>query len=151
MYIESLSVAPIKLAVSFTPAPWHARGSGSSDATQDSGPASRGMVRVVLSLADIEGAWITLKALNMQHPLLGPEDLLQKVVAHYSRWVLLVHRTLGLRAEDWCCSWPTLRVTSPNLTMDQPQGGEYAAPAAGPRGFAAESGCTLLQVGGASG
>ena len=62
----------------------------------------------MLSLADIEGAWITLKALGLQHPLMGPEDLLQKVVAHYYRWVLLAHRTLGLRAQEWCCTWPTL-------------------------------------------
>lgn len=42
-------------------------------------------MRLLLSLVNIEGAWVTLKPLALQHPLLAPGDLVQVLTAHYTR------------------------------------------------------------------
>lgn len=131
LYIDSLSISRIRLALSFTPAPWRLRtgsegaAAGSSSAqrlssssahgpygaasasraarrravtlaarhsgvvlggssAEHAGSSSRGaaagggsstMVRLLLSLAHLEGTWLTLKPLTLRHPLLAPDGL----------------------------------------------------------------------------
>lgn len=54
-------------------------------AGSDAGAADGAAVRLLLSLVNIEGAWVTLKPLALQHPLLAPGDLVQVLTAHYTR------------------------------------------------------------------
>jgi hypothetical protein len=44
-----------------------------------------GMLRVLLSLAQMEGAWVQLQPLQLNHPLVTPEALGQVVAGHYLR------------------------------------------------------------------
>lgn len=36
-----------------------------------------GLVRLLVSLAHLEGAWVTLRPLLLSHPLVGPDALVQ--------------------------------------------------------------------------
>ena len=114
LYFEDLHISPIKFSISFIPAPWHHQdlGAGSdsasksrsrnrydlTDATdQKEGARSRGgaggegggggrLIRLALSLAQLEGAWVQLRGFELRHPLLGPGDLLKMAAGHYIRY-----------------------------------------------------------------
>ena len=107
LYIEHLRVLPLKLSLSFVPAPWHQSGEKipSKQATGKSlqqppagspgdsgGSGSSGLVRLALSLAHLEGAWVQLRGLELRHPLLAPNALAQVVVSYY---VKCVYRVAG--------------------------------------------------------
>ena len=104
LYIEHLQVSPLKLSLSFVPAPWHQSGEKipSKRATGRSlqhnpagspgdsgGRGSSGLVRLALSLAHLEGAWVQLRGLEMRHPLLAPNALAQAVVSRYVKCVYI--------------------------------------------------------------
>lgn len=134
LYIENLTISRIRMALSFTPAPWRlaapaapapaaarwatekglsgggegpdgaggdavsgggagvntgASGAGMSGsggaaapltAVVTTGGGNSAVVRLLLSLAHLEGTWLTLKALQLKHPLLALDGL-----AHVSR------------------------------------------------------------------
>ncbi|GAX77877.1 hypothetical protein CEUSTIGMA_g5319.t1 [Chlamydomonas eustigma] len=58
-------------------------GSSSSSAGSGAGTDGGGMMRVLLSLAQLEGAWVQLKPLQLRHPLVTHEALGQVVAGHY--------------------------------------------------------------------
>ncbi len=53
------------------------------------GVTSNSMMRLLLSLAHLEGAWLTLKPLHLRHPLVGLDDLGQLLARHYMAAALL--------------------------------------------------------------
>jgi hypothetical protein len=82
IYIERLSVSPLKLSLSFRPAGPHAGALAASPAGLSS--AGSRWLRLLLSLAQIEGAWVRLKPLELRHPLLRGSDLGQLLSRHYA-------------------------------------------------------------------
>lgn len=95
LYIEHLQVSPLKLSLSFVPAPWHqgeeAAGTSAKQSLGkqpphpggSSGGGGSSLVRLLLSLAQLEGAWVQLRGLELRHPLLAPNALARVVASHY--------------------------------------------------------------------
>ncbi|GJP57042.1 hypothetical protein CLOM_g16080 [Closterium sp. NIES-68] len=88
MYIESMSVHPLRATISFASAPW------ASDQTR--GTAAQGVLgavgavvqRSVLALADVQGAPLGLSAWQLEHFFGGPQSLAARLERHYTLQLL---------------------------------------------------------------
>ncbi|XP_027919445.1 uncharacterized protein LOC114177994 isoform X3 [Vigna unguiculata] len=87
IYIEMLEVAPIKLTLSFSSAPWMLRNRILS-------PKEFLIHRGLMALADVEGAHIYLKDLIISHHMASLESIQEILIRHYNRQLL--HETYKL-------------------------------------------------------
>ncbi|KAJ1416635.1 Vacuolar protein sorting-associated protein 13, SHR-binding domain [Sesbania bispinosa] len=87
IYIEMLELAPIKLTLSFSSAPWMLR---NRILTSKEFLIHRGL----MALADVEGAQIYLKDLTIAHHMASWESIQEILVRHYNRQLL--HETYKL-------------------------------------------------------
>ncbi|XP_022639322.1 uncharacterized protein LOC106768127 isoform X4 [Vigna radiata var. radiata] len=87
IYIEMLEVAPIKLTLSFSSAPWMLRNRILS-------PKEFLIHRGLMALADVEGAHIYLKDLIISHHMASLESIQDILIRHYNRQLL--HETYKL-------------------------------------------------------
>ncbi|BAT73681.1 hypothetical protein VIGAN_01119500 [Vigna angularis var. angularis] len=87
IYIEVLEVAPIKLTLSFSSAPWMLRNRILS-------PKEFLIHRGLMALADVEGAHIYLKDLIISHHMASLESIQEILIRHYNRQLL--HETYKL-------------------------------------------------------
>ncbi|XP_027357140.1 uncharacterized protein LOC113866515 [Abrus precatorius] len=87
IYIEMLELAPIKLTLSFSSAPWmhHNRILTSKEFL---------IHRGIMALADVEGAHIYLKDLTIAHHMASWESIQEILIRHYNRQLL--HETYKL-------------------------------------------------------
>ncbi|XP_061363844.1 uncharacterized protein LOC133307357 isoform X2 [Gastrolobium bilobum] len=87
IYIEMLELAPIKLTLSFSSAPWmlHNRILTSKEFL---------IHRGLMALADVEGAHIYLKHLTIAHHMASWESIQEILIRHYNRQLL--HETYKL-------------------------------------------------------
>lgn len=87
VYIESLVVSRTEVTFSFCPASWRLSG---QDITQQKRLGTTSiLLQRVLALANVEAAQISIRALEVQHPLLSQSALFTLVGRHYMR--SLVH------------------------------------------------------------
>lgn len=87
VYIESLVVSRTEVTFSFCPASWRL---SSQDAMQQKRLGATSMLlQRVLALANVEAAQVSIRALEVQHPLLSQSALFTLVGRHYMR--SLVH------------------------------------------------------------
>ncbi|KAK7315042.1 hypothetical protein VNO77_33574 [Canavalia gladiata] len=87
IYIEMLELAPIKLTLSFSSAPWMLRNRILS-------PKEFLIHRGLMALADVEGAHIYLKDLTIAHHMASWESIQEILIRHYNRQLL--HETYKL-------------------------------------------------------
>nr|XP_027186042.1 uncharacterized protein LOC101509905 isoform X3 [Cicer arietinum] len=87
IYIEMLELAPIKLTLSFSSAPWMLR---NRILTSKEFLIHRGL----MALADVEGAHIYLKDLTIAHHMASWESIQEILIRHYNRQLL--HETYKL-------------------------------------------------------
>ncbi|TKY59210.1 putative vacuolar protein sorting-associated protein 13A [Spatholobus suberectus] len=87
IYIEMLELAPIKLTLSFSSAPWMLR---NRILTSKEFLIHRGL----MALADVEGAHIYLKDLVIAHHMASWESIQEILIRHYNRQLL--HETYKL-------------------------------------------------------
>nr|KYP76317.1 Putative vacuolar protein sorting-associated protein 13A [Cajanus cajan] len=87
IYIEMLELAPIKLTLSFSSAPWMLR---NRILTSKEFLIHRGL----MALADVEGAHIYLKDLIIAHHMASWESIQEILIRHYNRQLL--HETYKL-------------------------------------------------------
>ncbi|KAK7300278.1 hypothetical protein RJT34_11120 [Clitoria ternatea] len=87
IYIEMLELAPIKLTLSFSSAPWMLR---NRILTSKEFLIHRGL----MALADVEGAHIFLKDLTIAHHMASWESIQDILIRHYNRQLL--HETYKL-------------------------------------------------------
>ncbi|XP_058779187.1 uncharacterized protein LOC131653133 isoform X2 [Vicia villosa] len=87
IYIEMFELAPIKLTLSFSSAPWMLR---NRILTSKEFLIHRGL----MALADVEGANIYLKDLTIAHHMASWESILEILIRHYNRQLL--HETYKL-------------------------------------------------------
>ncbi|KAF1899682.1 hypothetical protein Lal_00019812 [Lupinus albus] len=87
IYIEMLELAPIKLTLSFSSAPWMLR---NRILTSKEFLIHRGL----MALADVEGAHIYLKVLTIAHHMASWESIQEILIRHYNRQLL--HETYKL-------------------------------------------------------
>ncbi|KAK7274520.1 hypothetical protein RIF29_15613 [Crotalaria pallida] len=87
IYIEMLELAPIKLTLSFSSAPWMLR---KRTLTSKEFLIHRGL----MALADVEGAQIHLKDLTIAHHMASWESIQEILIRHYNRQLL--HETYKL-------------------------------------------------------
>ncbi|KAK4267115.1 hypothetical protein QN277_023943 [Acacia crassicarpa] len=89
IYIEMLELAPIKLTLSFSSAPWM---------LQNRIVTSRESIihRGLMALADVEGARIYLKELTIAHHMASLESIQEVLIKHYT-WQLLheIYKVFG--------------------------------------------------------
>lgn len=87
VYIEMLELAPIKLTLSFSSAPWMLR-------NRILTPKEFLIHRGLMALADVEGAHIYLKDLIIAHHMASWESVQEILIRHYNRQLL--HETYKL-------------------------------------------------------
>ncbi|MCO5559154.1 hypothetical protein L7F22_012747 [Adiantum nelumboides] len=96
IYIESLSIAPVEVTVSFSSIPWrdrHLSCRQSRTFLRESGPF---MQRSLMALFDIEGAPVQLKELSLARPLARWDAIRGMIVRHYTRQLLHeIYKILG--------------------------------------------------------
>ncbi|XP_057532669.1 uncharacterized protein LOC130810577 isoform X2 [Amaranthus tricolor] len=81
IYVEALSLAPVKMTLSFSSNPWMLRTGGLS--------TSESLIhRGIMALADVEGAHICLKELTITHQMASWESIQEILLKHYSRQFL---------------------------------------------------------------
>eukprot|EP00884_Botryococcus_braunii_P001070 jgi/Botrbrau1/10964/Bobra.0383s0018.1 len=83
IYIERLHIPRIGVTLSFVPS-W----TESNDMQHEGSGRRLGNFNVVSFLGEVEGASLSLKALELQHPLLAKSALIQVIYSHYMRTLL---------------------------------------------------------------
>ncbi|KAF6145934.1 hypothetical protein GIB67_007953 [Kingdonia uniflora] len=88
IYVEVLDLAPIKLTLSFSSAPWVNRTGGAASTESLAHVNGTAFQRGLMAFADVEGAPVYLKQLSIAHYMGSFESYQEILFRHYTRQLL---------------------------------------------------------------